>query len=185
MPADLSDNNMGARVLDLLDDMSNWDAHKKVIGEVDVFDIQNDYELYGAMSINYLKLDELPKYEEGWQPVLDVLRNGNFIVSSGEVVLKSFDINGQEPGSTLKRTKGQKTILKTEIDWTFPLSYMEVISGDGKQVYRKRVDLNETTAFGSKQFEIDLDLNQVDWVRFEVWDIAKNGTFTQPIWIGK
>ena len=62
---------------------------------------------------------------------------------------------------------------------------MEVISGDGKQVYRKRIDLNETTAFGSKQFEIDLDLNQVDWVRFEVWDIAKNGTFTQPIWISK
>lgn len=185
MPSDLSDDNMGTRVLDLLDDMANWGTRKQVIGEVDVFDIQNDYELYGAMSINYLKLNELPKYEEGWQPIIDVLKSGNFIVSTGEIVLKSFDINGQECGSTLKRTKGQQTVLNTEIDWTFPLSYMEVISGDGKQVYRKRIDLNETTAFGSKQFEIDLELNQVDWVRFEVWDIAKNGTFTQPIWISK
>ena len=75
--------------------MANWGTQKQVIGEVDVFDIQNDYELYGAISINYLKLDELPKYEEGWQPILDVLKSGNFIVSTGEVVMKSFDINGQ------------------------------------------------------------------------------------------
>ncbi|NQY38191.1 MAG: hypothetical protein HRT37_25280 [Alteromonadaceae bacterium] len=33
------------------------------------------------------------------------------------------------------------------------------------------------------QVKLDLDIKGSTWVRFEVWDIAKNGTFTQPIWL--
>lgn len=183
MPADLSEENMGSRVLGLLDDMSNWGGNKQVIGEVDVFDIQNDYELYGAMNVNYIKLEELPKFEEGWQPVLDALQKGHFFVSTGEVVPTSFTINGVESGGTLKLKKGQTAQLKVQLDWTFPLNYMEVVSGDGNQVYRKRVELKDTKAFGSKKFTIDLDLKDKDWVRFEVWDVAANGAFTQQVWV--
>ncbi|MEQ9286922.1 MAG: hypothetical protein RIG77_08445 [Cyclobacteriaceae bacterium] len=183
MPADLSEENMGSRVLGLLDDMSNWGAGKQVIGEVDVFDIQNDYELYGAMNVNYIKLEELPKFEEGWQPVSDALRNGEFFVSTGEVYFSSFAINGVESGGTLKRKKGLSAQLEAQVDWTFPLNYMEVVSGDGSKVYRKRIDLKDTKAFGSKKFTIGLDLKDKDWVRFEVWDVAANGAFTQPVWV--
>lgn len=183
MPADLSEEKMGNRVFGLMDDMANWGHKKYALGEVDVFDIQNDYELYGAMNINYLKLAQLPDFKEGWQPVLDVLRNGNFWVGTGEIVLNDYSINGKESGSTLKLKKGQTAKLKANLDWTFPLSYIEIVSGDGQRVKRKRIDLSDTESFGSKIFEIDVDLNNSTWVRFEAWDVASNVTFTQPIWI--
>ncbi len=183
MPADLSEEKMGNRIFGLMDDMANWGLKKQVLGEVDVFDIQNDYELYGAMNINYLKLDKLPDFKEGWQPVLDVLHNGNFWVGTGEIVLKDYTINDQECGGTITLKKGQTVKLKADLEWTFPLSYMEVVSGDGEQLNRKRIDLSDTESFGSKEFEMDLDLSTSTWVRFEIWDVATNVAFTQPIWI--
>ena len=55
MPADLSRPTLGWRVLDLLDDMNQWGPRKQIIGEVDVFKVEPDYELYGQMNINYLR----------------------------------------------------------------------------------------------------------------------------------
>lgn len=183
IPADLSEEKMGNRIFGLMDDIANWGLKKQALGEVDVFDIQNDYEVYGAMNINYLKLDKLPDFKDGWQPVLDVLHNGNFWVGTGEILLKDYSINDMESGGTLKLKKGQKTKLKAALEWTFPLNYIEIVSGDGQKVKRKRIDLSGTESFGSKTFEIDLDLDDSTWVRFEAWDIATNVTFTQSIYI--
>ena len=183
MPADLSEEKMGNRVFGLLDDMANWGDKKYVLGEVDVFDIQNDYELFGAMNINYLKLDALPSYEDGWQPVLDVLRNGNFWVGTGEIILKHYAINGQGGGSTLDLTSGEAANLTVDLEWTFPLTYLDIISGDGDTVNRQRIDLSATESFGSKTIEVELDLSGRRWVRLEVWDAATNVSFTQPVWI--
>jgi hypothetical protein len=183
MPANLSEDTMGSRILNLLDDMSNWNAKKYALGEVDVFDIRNDYELYGAMNVNYLKLDELPKFKDGWKPVLDVLSEGNFIVSTGEILLKKYSVGGQECGTTLKLKKDKKVELKAALDWTFPLTHIDIVTGDGENIYHQKIKLNDTKAFGSKEFKINIDLKDRTWVRFEVWDIATNGTYTQPIWI--
>jgi len=30
---------------------------------------------------------------------------------------------------------------------------------------------------------LPLDLKGRTWVRFEIWDIAANGAFTQPLWL--
>ena len=78
MPADLSHDRLGRRALDLLDDMANWGQKKYLPGEVDVFKIDHTHELYGHMNINYVRLDpdRLPRFDEGWQPVLDSLRGG-------------------------------------------------------------------------------------------------------------
>ena len=80
MPADLSLDRLGSRALDLLDDMANWGQEKYVVGEVDVFKIDHTHELYGHMNINYIKLepDRVPRFDEGWQPVLDALRRPIF-----------------------------------------------------------------------------------------------------------
>ena len=78
MPADLSLDRLGRRGLDLLDDMANWGPQKYLPGEVDVFKIDHTHELYGHMNINYIRMDSdrLPRFDEGWQPVLDSLRAG-------------------------------------------------------------------------------------------------------------
>ena len=170
MPADLSHDRLGLRILDLQDDMANWGPGQKyVLGEVDVFKVQPDYELYGHMNINYLKLDRIPRFEDGWQPVLDALRNGEFFVSTGEVLIPAFSVS--EPQ------------IEANLEWSFPLSFAEIISGDGETVRRKRIELSNTTPFGSETFQWQADLKDQKWARLEVWDVAGNGAFTQPVWL--
>ena len=181
MPADYSREMLGWRVLDLEDDMANWGARKYILGEVDIFKIYEDYELFGTMNINYLRLDEIPDYEDGWQPVVDALANGKFFVTTGEVLIVDFSVEGMESGETINKNESAKLIA--DLEWTYPLSYMEIISGDGTTIYRDRIDLSHTTEFNSETIDRNVDLSNRSWVRIEVWDIARNGAFTQPVWI--
>ena len=181
MPADYSREMLGWRVLDLEDDMANWGARKYILGEVDIFKIYEDYELFGTMNINYLKLDEIPDYEDGWRPVVDALANGEFFVTTGEVLITDFSVEGMESGETVNGNESAELIA--DLEWTYPLSYMEIISGDGTTIYRDRIDLSHTTEFNSETIDRNVDLSNRSWVRIEVWDIARNGAFTQPVWI--
>ena len=69
------------------------------------------------------------------------------------------------------------------LDWTFPLRFAEVITGDGTKVFRERIDLPDTVAFSQRTLDLKPQLRGRKWLRFEVWDIAANGAFTQPIWL--
>jgi hypothetical protein len=183
MPADLSREKLGERVLNLLDDMANWGQKKYVLGEVDVFTIDHTHELYGHMNVNYVQMDRIPRYADGWQPVLDVLREGRFFVTTGEILLPNFSVGGKRSGDVLKLAADSQPELQAELRWTFPLAFAEVISGDGQQVYRERIDLTNTTAFGKRSIRFQPRLAGRHWVRLEVWDVAANGAFTQPVWI--
>lgn len=183
IPADLSQPRLGKRVLDLMNDMANWGHKKYAIGEADLFRLEPTYEIYGHMNVNYLQIDKLPKFEEGWQPVLDAMENGKFFVSTGEVLLPSFSVNDSGSGETIQLDNIGRAKIKLEIDWTFPLNFAEIISGDGDQVYRERINLKETKAFGRKEFTFSTRLKGRKWVRLEVWDVAANGAFTQFVWL--
>ena len=183
MPADYSRDTLGWRVLDLLDDMANWGTPKYVMGEVDVFKIFSDYELFGAMNINYMKMDTVPAYEDGWQPVLDVLRSGSFFVTTGEVLIPDCSFDGNESGETLSSRDLSRIRFRASLEWTYPLSHLEIVSGDGFKIIRERIDLSETAEFGKLKLDERINLTGRKWVRIEVWDIAKNGAFTQPVWI--
>lgn len=183
MPADLSEPRLGWRVLDLLDDMANWGEKKYALGEVDVFKINPDHELYGHMNMNYLRLDRKPDFDEGWGSILEVLQQGRFFVTTGEVLIPAFRVNGHESGETVPTRELEQTAVELDLQWTFPLDYAEIISGDGTQVYRERIDLTDTDAFGQRRINVQPDLKGRTWVRAEVWDIATNGAFTQPVWL--
>lgn len=183
MPADYSRDTLGWRVLDLLDDMANWGAEKYIMGEVDVFKIFSNYELFGAMNINYIQLDKVPRYEDGWQPVLDTLRAGRFFVTTGEVLIPECTFSGIEGGGILKSNELSNVKLDVQLEWTYPLSHMEVVSGDGIHIFRERIDLSDTKQFGNNNMNKTIDLSRRSWARIEVWDIARNGAFTQPVWI--
>ena len=73
--------------------------------------------------------------------------------------------------------------LEVELEWTYPLAYMEVVSGDGINVNRQRFDLSDTKEFGSRNISTSINASNAKWARIEVWDIARNGAFTQPVWI--
>jgi hypothetical protein len=186
MPADLSREKLGERVLDLLDDMANWGQKKYVPGEVDVFKIDHTHELFGHMNVNYLRLEKLPKYADDWLPILDALQHGRFFVTTGEILLSEFTVGGKQSGEELSLTaSGSKPELKLSLEWTFPLKFVEIISGDGQKVYRERIDMSETPAFGKKTLSLSPDLTGRTWVRAEAWDIAANGAFTQPVWLAR
>ncbi len=183
MPGDLSQPRLGRRALDVLDDMANWGGPKYLLGEVDVFKVDRSHEIYGHMNVNYVRLDKLPRYEQGWQPLLDALQAGKFFVTTGEIVLRAFDVAGKQSGETLTVQPGNRPELRVELEWTFPLRFAEVISGDGKDVFRDRIDLADTTAFGTRTLTLRPELQGRKWARFEVWDVAANGAFTQPVWL--
>lgn len=183
MPADLSLPSLGRRVLDLMDDMNNWGLKKTVIGEADLFTITNENEMYAHLNVNYLQLATLPDYNKGWQPVTDVMQKGKFFTTTGEVLLPSFSVNGKGAGETTTLDVSGKATVTATINWTFPLNYAEIVSGDGVKVYKEKIDLNDTREFGKKQFAFNTNLKNRKWVRLEVWDIAANGAFTQTVYL--
>jgi hypothetical protein len=183
LPADLSQPYLGnRRILDLMDDMANWGYRKHVIAEADLFKVEPHFEVYAHLNVNYLQLDTLPTFQKGWQPVLNAMEKGKFFVTTGEILLPRFTVNGKQAGETAQLQNG-KAEIAVQINWTFPLQYADIVSGDGQQVYRDHFDLSDTEAFGSKSYQFSLSLNNRKWVRVEVWDVAANGAFTQMVWL--
>jgi hypothetical protein len=183
IPADLSTPTLSRRVFDLMDDMNNWGLKKHVIAEADLFSIEPENELYAHLNVNYLQLDRLPEFEKGWQPILTALEKGRFFSTTGEILLPSFSVNGKGSGETVHLDASGKAIIAVNINWTFPLNFVEIISGDGKRVYKKRINLNYTTSFGKQKFRFSVNLKNMKWVRLEAWDVAVNGAFTQSVWL--
>ncbi|WP_146150911.1 CehA/McbA family metallohydrolase domain-containing protein [Allosphingosinicella deserti] len=188
MPSDLSEPRLGSRVLDLLDDMNNWAAgpgeRKITPGEVDVFQIDRRSELYAHMNVNYLRLNgPLPTHAGGWSSVLDAVRGGHFFTTTGEVLIPSFTVDGAQSGETA--AAGTRAKVRATIEWTFPLAFAEIVSGDGTRVFRDRIDLTDGAPFGSRTITREIDLGGRKWARLEVWDVAANGAFTQPVFLDR
>lgn len=183
MPADLSQPRLGKRVLDLLDDMNNWGTKKTVICEADLFTITQENEMYAHMNVNYLMLDKLPSYKDSWHPVLNAMQHGRFFGTTGEVLMPSLKINGHISGDSLQLSPNGAADIVLALNWTFPMHFVEIISGDGAKVYREKIDLNETKAFGENTFRFSSQLAGRKWVRVEAWDVAANGAFSQTFYI--
>lgn len=182
IPADLSQPRLGKRVFDLLDDMNNWGLKKKVIAEADLFSVTHHNEMYAHLNVNYLRLPKLPRYNDGWGEIIDVLRVGRFFSSTGEVLIPEFTVNGKGSGETVSKDHLTNAEVRFKLHWTFPLSFAEIISGDGKTTFRQRVDLSETNSFGDKTYTVKANLAGRKWARLEVWDVASNGAFTQSVY---
>src|SRR5262249_38703536 len=165
-----------------LTDMANGGDRKSLPGELNVFNTAPTHELSAHRNVNSVRLDRLPRFDEGWQPVLDALRAGRFFVTTGEVLLRDFTVGGKGSGETLSATDGRPEV-RVDLEWTFPLRFAEVISGDGTRVYSERVDLAETGPFGRRTLTLSPDLRGRKWARVEAWDVAGNGAFSQPVWL--
>ena len=94
-----------------------------------------------------------------------------------------FRVGEKQSGQTLKLDASGQAELEVELTWTFPMSFAEVITGDGKQVYRKRIDLTGPGAFDKQTLKTTLNVRGKSWVRLEAWDVAANGVISQPVWL--
>jgi hypothetical protein len=171
MPVDLSQKRLGeVRCFGTLDDMNNWGGPKYMVGEVDTYKKFPDYDLYGDFNVNYVKLDGVPDFAD-WSPINRALRAGAFFVTTGEVLIPHWAIEGQ----------GDERSVVADVEWTFPLEFVEAVWGDGSTVGRTVVPATDLAPFGSRRFRIPFAAAGKKWVRFSAWDSAGNGAFTQPV----
>jgi hypothetical protein len=172
LPVDQSEKRLcEQRCLGLLDDMNNWAGPRYMIAEGDTYMKYPDDETFPQLVVNYLKLDKVPKFADGWTPVVDTLRAGNYFVTSGEVLFRNWGIEGD----------GAKRTYAAEAEWTFPPEFAELVWSDGKTVDRKIISLTGMGPFTSHKFRVPFEAAGKKWVRFAVWDSAGNGAFTQPL----
>ncbi len=172
MPADMSSPRMGERSLTLLDDMNNWGLRKRLLAEVDVFQIDHTHELYGHMNINYVRAPSLPSYDN-YGELLKTMERGDFFVSTGEVLLPEHSIREHRTGQ-LRAT--------ATVHSTFPLQFAELVWGDGTRTHRQTLALESSLPFEKHQFTLDALAPDWRWARLAVWDVAGNGAFANPVW---
>jgi hypothetical protein len=112
-------------------------------------------ERFPQLIVNYVKLDHVPKFDNGWTPLLDAMRAGDYFVTSGEVLL---------------RTSG------AEAEWSVPPEFAKLVWSDGQMI-----PLSVEAPFASPKFRLPFDAAGKKLVRFAVWDSAGNGALTQPV----
>jgi len=163
------------RCLPLLDDMNNWVADRatppKYIHAISEF-YQQGYgdDIYANNPVNYVKVATLPPPGE-YGPIIAAMKQGEYFVSSGEVLITNYRVQGQ----------GAQRTISADVEWTFPLDFVEVVWGDGEKTDRQVIATSELAPMGSHHFQIPFDATGKKWVRFAAWDSAGNGAMVQPI----
>jgi hypothetical protein len=176
MGANLAEKRLsGFRVIPLLDDMNNWIADsdlrpKYLLAITETYFKAPGDDVYANGPVSYLRMDALPPSGD-YSPIVDVLKRGDYFVSSGEVLLPSVTYGGSGPDM----------YVTAEVEWTFPLDFVEVVYGDGEQTRRIEVSATELGAFGTHTFTVPFDATGQAWVRFAAWDSAGNGAMSMPI----
>src|SRR5258708_39348481 len=104
-------------------------------------------------------------------PIINAMKSGNYFVTSGEVLISNYALSGT----------GEQRMITADVEWTFPLEFVEVVWGDGKKTDRQIISTTDQPPFGKKHFSIPFNATGKKWVRFAAWDIATNGALVQPI----
>jgi hypothetical protein len=169
------------RCLGLWDEVNNWYADLPAPPKYNlaISEARSDIgergkpsydDTYGMSPVNYIKLDRLPAVDD-MSPILNAIKRGDYFMTSGEVLISSYAVEG---------TGAQRTVT-ADVEWTFPLDFVEVVWGDGQTVDRQIISATHLPPFGKHRFEIPFDATGKKWVRFAAWDVATNGALVQPI----
>lgn len=163
------------RCLPLFDDMTNWVVDSPIplkyfLAISEVRHMQPGDDVYASAPVSYVKFDG-PVQPADSAKVVATLMKGDYFVSSGEVLIANWSLQGS----------GKARTVSAELEWTFPLEIVEVVWGDGKTSNRKVVAATDVAPMGKKRFEIPVDLSGAKWVRVAAWDSAGNGALTQPM----
>jgi hypothetical protein len=100
VPTDLSQKEMCEMVcFDAMDSMNNWSANKGlqakfIVGATDTYMKYPEDDVYSTEPVNYVKLDHVPHHNQGWADLSRALRSGQFFVTTGEVLIKQWNVEG-------------------------------------------------------------------------------------------
>lgn len=76
---------------------------------------------------------------------------------------------------------GASMAVRANVEWTFPLDFVEVVTGEGERITTWTAQATELPPFGSHAFEIPFDGTGQAWGRFAAWDSVRNGAMTTPL----
>ena len=162
------------RCMPVLDDMNNWIAdlptppkYMEAISELHSQAPGDD--VYANNPVSYVKVNESPGIDN-WKPIIGAMKRGDFFITSGEVLIPSYAIEG---------SGNQRTIV-ADVEWTFPLEFVEVVWGDGQHIESQIISVTDLPPFGRHHFQIPFDATGKKWVRFAAWDSAGDGALVQP-----
>lgn len=169
LPSDWSTERLiDGRVSSVWDDMNNKSAHPRyIMGELDTYEKEMRWDMYGDMNVTYVKLEEMPDAGD-WTPLVEALERGEAYVSTGEILLKDCRIADGEASVT--------------VSWSFPMQFAEVVYSDGIHVDCVRTGLEDTEPFGERRLEFCFPKG-MKWARVAAWDAAGNGAFHQPVFL--
>ena len=182
MGIDASETRLGEyRFLTLWDEANNWMAarDRPLKFALAISEARSDIgergkppydDTYGMSPVNYLRIDSVPTIDD-MSPIINALKRGDYFATSGEVLIPSYTVQGT----------GKDRLIVAEVEWTFPLDFVEVVWGDGEKTNRQIISTTDLPPFGKKRFEIPFDATGKKWVRFAAWDVATNGALVQPV----
>jgi hypothetical protein len=179
MGQDMSEARMCEwRCFDVVDTMNNLYANsglrpKLIIADIDTYRKGPEDDTYANFPVNYLKLDRTPLPDEDMTPIMKALRDGDFFVTTGEILIRNYRVGGT----------GEQRTINADLEWTYPLNFVEVVWGDGKTIDRQIISAKDLGPLGTKHYAIPFDTKGKSWVRLAVWDTAGNGAFVQPVWL--
>ncbi len=163
------------RCLDLLDDMNNWVADlptppKFIQAITETYRRGPGDDIYANNPVSYVKLDKLPAVDD-MSSIINSMKRGDYFVTSGEVLINNYEVQGS----------GSQRTVSADVEWTFPLDFVEVVWGDGQTTDRQIIPASHLPAFGKHRFSIPFNATGKKWMRFAIWDVAGNGALVQPI----
>jgi hypothetical protein len=71
--------------------------------------------------------------------------------------------------------------VEAEVEWTFPLDFVELVWGDGQHTSRQIIACTDLPPFGKHKFTIPFTTAGKKWIRFAAWDSAGNGALARPV----
>ena len=145
MPADLSTLRQGVRAFKLLDDMNNWGLPKRLLAETDMFAIDQTSEIYAHMNANYVRINELPSFDN-YGRLLDAVARGDYFISMGEVLLPKVDVSTASPAGSL---------LRPTFSGPFPLAFGEIIWSDGDNTFTQTFPLDGNPAIRQRHVYVE------------------------------
>lgn len=175
MGSDLSEKRLSDyRVIPLLDEMNNWITGtglqpKTLLAITETYFKAPGDDIYANGPVTYLRLDSLPTGND-YSSITGALKRGDYFVSTGEVLIPDHELTGS----------GAHAVFQAEVEWTFPLDFIEVVYGDGSHINSVVVRATDQAPFGARSFHIPFDATGQAWVRFAAWDSAGNGAMTMP-----
>src|SRR5437868_15081731 len=117
---------------------------KYIIADIDTYKKGPEDDTYANFPVNYLRLDKVPGPDEDWTPILKAMHDGDFFVSTGEILIRSYSVAGA----------GTKRTLTADVERPWPHALAERGGGDGKTATRQVTPAGDLGENGTAKFPL-------------------------------